>query len=114
LVIQRDAAPCPITVRAISVYEDLAAQPSVLKRRLFSFHRIYTLLVLTRSNQALPKTPLGVLLVRIADSERKIKLTPRIFDVYVEISFGRSSILSTNLVLHRAQPQRNAVRPDYP
>src|SRR5207247_6320087 len=113
LVVQRDTAPGPITLRAVSVDVDLTAQPRVLQRCAFFLERAGYLLVLAARYQPIPKTTLGVLLVWIADSKRKIELTVGILDVDVEISFGRSSIASLNLVFYRTEPERDAISSDY-
>ena len=68
-VVEGDAAPRPIRLRAVSMNKDLAAQARVLGRLALCFYRSNDLFVLSLGYQALAKTAFGVFQIRIANPE---------------------------------------------
>src|ERR1044072_2471010 len=91
-ILQRDAAPCPITAGAVSVYVDVAAEPGVLRRCGSALDCPNDCVMLRLANQVIAQAPLGVLHVWITHTQRQVERALVVFREDVKLAFGRGAI----------------------
>src|SRR5207302_5311533 len=109
LVLQSDASPGPIALRAVAVNVDVTAQVRILRRRFLCPQRSRDGLVLGFRNQAVAQTSLGVRGVRIAQSKRKIECALFILREDVEVAFRSASIAGFDFVADGTEAQSDAI-----
>ena len=112
VVVQGDAAPCPISLRAAAVNEYFAPQGSILRRSRFPVDGGHDLVALESRDQMVPQSPLGAGDVRVAQLQGETEPAPGILEADVEVPFRSTHVAGFYLVVNRFEPECNPVCPD--